>query len=36
MGEKINVEIISVGHTTFLVKVEFTWVKDPGLFPKSS
>ena len=28
---EINVEIISIGHTSFfLVKVESTWVQDPG------
>ena len=27
-------EIISVVHTNFLIKVELSWVKDPGSFPK--
>ena len=26
-------EIISLGHTNFLVKVDLTWVQDPGLSP---
>ena len=29
-------EIISVGHTNSLVKVQLTWVQDPGSSPKSS
>ena len=29
-------EIIKVGHTNFLVKVELTWVQRPRGFPKSS
>ena len=31
----ISVEIISTGHTNFLVEVELTWVQDPGSSPKS-
>jgi hypothetical protein len=32
VGGEIGVEIISVGHNHFLVKVELTWVQDPGSF----
>jgi hypothetical protein len=32
----ISVEVISVGHTNFVVEVELTWVQDLGSFPKSS
>ena len=32
----ISVDIIIVGHTNFLVKVELTWVQDFGISPKSS
>ena len=31
-----NVEINSMGHISFLVKVELTWVQDPGSSPNSS
>lgn len=29
-------ELISVGHNFFLLKVEIRWVQDPGPSPKSS
>ena len=35
LNSPISVQIISVGHTNFLVNVEFTWVQDPGSSPKS-
>lgn len=28
-GRQIVVEIVSVGHTNILVKVELVWVQDP-------
>lgn len=33
---EINVKVISMGHTEFLVKVELTWVQDLGSFFKFS
>ena len=36
MPWKISVEIISMGHIKFLVKVKLTWVQDPGSSLKSS
>lgn len=30
---KINVEIINVGHSNWLVRVDIMWAQHPGSFP---
>lgn len=35
LNSPINVQMISVGHTSSLVNVELTWVQEPGSSSKS-
>jgi hypothetical protein len=35
VGGKFSMEIISMGHTNFAVKVEWMWVQDPKSYPQS-